>query len=98
MTSKGNSNETKWPKYDHIKHSDSHDVKFKDFHDLLVSFLSAKHAPCGSTALVLIDESDMMWDLEEKFQYLMLEDGCKKDQKEVHKWTKNGSHCSKGFY
>jgi hypothetical protein len=31
MTSKGNSNEKKWPKYDHIKHSDSRDVKFKAF-------------------------------------------------------------------
>ena len=87
MTSKSNSNETKWPKYDHQKHSDSRDVKFKAFTDLLVSFLGAKHAPHGSTALVSIDESDMMWGLEEKFQYLMLKDGWKKDQKEVAKWT-----------
>ena len=88
MSSKGNSTETKWPKYDHQKHSESRDDKFKAFHDLLVSYLGAKHAPYGSTALVSIDESDMMWGLEEKFQYLMLEDGWKKDQKEVHKWTK----------
>ena len=66
MTFKGNSNETKWPKYDHLKHSDSRDVKFKAFHDLLVSFLGAKHASYGSTALVSIDESDMMWGLEER--------------------------------
>ena len=88
MSSKGNSTETKWPKYDHQKHSESRDDKFKAFHDLLGSYLGAKHAPYGSTALVSIDKSDMMWGLEEKFQYLMLEDGWKKDQKEVHKWTK----------